>query len=128
MPNPTDAGLFAYAKDLPRLAAFYESLLGLVRIHATDELAVLDSPGLRLVLHAIPAHIAEGIDIQSPPAPRDRAALKFFFTVPSLDAAAAAAPALGGSVQRERWQGPGFVACNAVDPEGNIFQLRERAP
>jgi predicted enzyme related to lactoylglutathione lyase len=126
MPN---SGLFAYAKDLPLLAAFYESLLGFARIHAGDDLVVLEeSQGLQFVLHAIPASIAEGIDIRTPPVPRDRAALKFFFTVPSLDAAASAAPALGGSVLRERWQGDGFVACNAVDPEGNIFQLRERSP
>ncbi len=125
MPN---SGLFAYAKDLPRLAAFYESLLGFARIHAGEDLVVLEeSQGLQFVLHAIPAFIAEGIEIQSPPVPRDRAALKFFFTVPSLDAAAAPASALGGSVLRERWQGDGFVACNAVDPEGNIFQLRERS-
>jgi hypothetical protein len=25
----------------------------------------------------------------------------------------------------ERWQGPGFAACNAMDQEGNVFQLRE---
>lgn len=126
MPN---SGLFAYAKDLPLLAAFYESLLGFARIHAGDDLVVLEaeSHGLQFVLHAIPAPIAQGIEIQSPPVPRDRAALKFFFTVPSLDAAASAALALGGSVQRERWRGDGFVACNAVDPEGNIFQLRERS-
>ena len=123
-----NSGLFAYAKDLPRLAAFYESLPGFARVHASDDLVVLEVDGLQFVLHAIPALIAEGIEIQSPPVPRDRAALKFFFTVPSLDAVAAAAPALGGSVARERWQGAGFVACNAVDPEGNIFQLRERSP
>ena len=124
----SSSGLFAYAKDLPRLAAFYESLLGFARIHASDDLVVLEDQGLQFVLHAIPSPIAERIEIQSPPLPRDRAALKFFFTVPSLDAASDAASTLGGNVLRERWQGAGFVACNAVDPEGNIFQLRERSP
>jgi len=28
----------------------------------------------------------------------------------------------------EQWQGPGFVVCNAMDPEGNVFQVREQAP
>lgn len=34
----------------------------------------------------------------------------------------------GDQVLLEQWRGPGFIARNAVDPEGNIFQLREGAP
>lgn len=125
MPGPARAGLFIYAKDLPRLARFYESLLGMSRAHATAELVVLRSPDIQLTLHAIPAAIAASIAISSPPELRDHAALKFFFTVQSIPDTAAKAAALGGFVLPEQWQGPGFRACNAVDPEGNIFQLRD---
>ena len=52
-------------------------------------------------------------------------ALKFFITVPAIAEAQSAAQALGGQVFDERWQGPGFAACNAMDKEGNVFQLRE---
>jgi predicted enzyme related to lactoylglutathione lyase len=45
--------------------------------------------------------------------------------VPSISAAQEAAHALGGEVLPEQWQGPGFVVRNALDPEGNIFQVRE---
>ena len=121
------AGLFIYAKDLPRLAGFYESLLGMSRAHSASDLVVLRSPDIQLTLHAIPATISASISISIPPQKREDAALKFFFTVPSIAEAAAKAPALGGEVLPEQWQGPGFRVCNAVDPEGNIFQVRQSA-
>ncbi|KFN42149.1 hypothetical protein N787_14185 [Arenimonas metalli CF5-1] len=88
---------------------------------------VLRSADIQLTIHAIPAAIAESISISIPPEKREDAALKFFFTVPSIPEAAAKAPALGGEVLPEQWHGPGFLVCNAVDPEGNIFQVRESA-
>jgi uncharacterized damage-inducible protein DinB len=33
----------------------------------------------------------------------------------------------GGEVFAENWQGPGFTVCNGMDPEGNVFQVREFA-
>ncbi|MBW8368891.1 MAG: glyoxalase/bleomycin resistance/dioxygenase family protein [Arenimonas sp.] len=125
MSGPARAGVFIYAKDLSRLAGFYESLLGMSRAHTAADLVVLCSPDIQLTLHAIPAAIAASISISSPPEKREDAALKFFFTVPSIAQAAARAPALGGEVLPDQWQGPGFRACNATDPEGNIFQVRE---
>jgi predicted enzyme related to lactoylglutathione lyase len=53
--------------------------------------------------------------------------MKFFFTVPSLEAAQEIASTLGGEVYPEQWNGPGFRVRNACDPEGNVFQVRERA-
>ena len=127
MPGPASAGLFLYALDLERLAAFYEAILGLVRAHATPGLVVMGSHELQLVVHAIPPAIAATIVLTDPPERREDTALKFFFTVASLDQAQALAPSLGGTVLAERWTWGGFTACNAVDPEGNIFQLREDA-
>jgi len=121
MSGPAQAGLFIYAKDLPRLAGFYESLLGMSRVRATSDLVVLRSPDIQLTLHATPPAVAASISISSPPEKREDAALKFFFTVPSIAEAAESAPALGGELLPEQWQGPWFRVCNAVDPEGNIF-------
>jgi predicted enzyme related to lactoylglutathione lyase len=128
MSGPAKAGLFLYAKDLARLAGFYESVLGMTRIRASDELVVLQSPDIQLVVHAIPPHIAQTITIASPPQRRTNTALKFFFTVASLGAAEEAARSLGGEVDSEEWQGPGFRVRNAYDPEGNVFQVRESIP
>lgn len=125
MTAPARAGVFVYAKDLPRLAAFHVAVLGMRQVHADDDIAVLASPDLQLLVHRIPAHIAADITIESPPVRREDCAIKFFATVPSLADAGTAAAALGGQLFDERWQGPGFVVCNAMDPEGNVFQVRE---
>lgn len=127
MSGSARAGLFIYAKDLECLAVFYESIAGMARLHQTDELVVLESPDIQLLVHIIPPHIAAGITIKSPPEYREDTALKFFFTVPSLSKARTVAARLGGEVFNESWQGPGFLVCNACDPEGNIFQVRENA-
>ncbi|MBI1424756.1 MAG: glyoxalase/bleomycin resistance/dioxygenase family protein [Gammaproteobacteria bacterium] len=125
MPGPARAGLFVYAKDAERIARFYEAVAGMARLHARDELIVLESPDIQLLVHRIPAEIARDIVITSPPAKREDTALKFFLTVPSLDEARTVANRLGGDVFDENWQIPGFNLCNAMDPEGNVFQVRE---
>lgn len=125
MTAPARAGVFVYARDLPRLAAFYAAVLGMREVHATEDMAILASPDLQLLVHRIPAPIAAGIRIETPPLPREDAAYKFFATVPSLVDAGTTAASLGGALFDERWQGPGFIVCNAMDPEGNIFQLRQ---
>jgi predicted enzyme related to lactoylglutathione lyase len=125
MPTPARAGVFIYAKDLPRLAAFYAAVLGMRPGHADDDIAVLASPDLQLLVHRIPAHIAVDIHIETPPVRREDCAIKFFATVPSLADAGTTAASLGGQLFDERWRGPGFIVCNAMDPEGNVFQIRE---
>lgn len=127
-PGPARAGLFVYAKDVERLSAFYVDLLDMTRAHATPQMTVLRSPDLQLVVRAMPPERAVQVTVATPPVPRDDAAIKFFHAVPSLAQAAETAAALGGAVWSEQYRGPGFVVCNAVDPEGNIFQVREYAP
>jgi len=127
MPGPARAGLFVYAVDTQRIASFYESLGGMTRRHETPELIVLESPDIQLLVHAVPEPFAADIVISSPPVRRENTALKFFFTVPSLAEARAKAARLGGEVFTENWRGPGFIVCNAMDPEGNVFQVRESA-
>jgi len=128
MSGPARAGLFLYAKDMQRLAAFYEAVLGMRRVQPSEDLIVLDSQDVQLIVHAIPSAIAESIIISTPPERRENSAMKFFFTVPSIAAAETIASNLGGIVFPEQWSGPGFNVRNACDPEGNVFQVRESAP
>ena len=125
MPGPAAAGVLIYAKDFQSLASFYERVLGMQRLHEDEHIIVLESAALQLVIHALPAEIAARVKIGTPPQRRADVALKFFVTVPAIADAESAAQALGGQVFDERWQGPGFAACNAMDKEGNVFQLRE---
>ncbi len=127
MSGPARAGALIFAKDVARLADFYRQVLQMERLHAKPELLVLQSPDMQLVIHSIPAHIAQSFEITSPPQPRDETAIKLFFTVPSIEWARGVVAGLGGAVHDQAWQGKGFAACNAIDPEGNIFQIRESA-
>ena len=125
MTGPARAGLFIYANDAERVALFYESVALMKRLHVKDELIILQSADIQLLVHKTPAEVATDIVITSPPKRRENTALKFFFTVPNLNEARSVANDLGGEVFSESWQGPGFVVCNAMDPEGNVFQVRE---
>jgi predicted enzyme related to lactoylglutathione lyase len=125
MSGPAQAGLFLYAKDLSRVAHFYEAVLRMFRLHATDEIIVLQSQDIQLVVHQIPASIASTITLTTPPTPREDTAIKFFFTVSSIDGLRSQVAALGGIVFDKIYQGSSFQLCNVCDPEGNIFQVRQ---
>ncbi len=125
MPGPARAGALIYAKNLATLSTFYQRLLGMKLLKADDTLHVMESADFQLLVHAIPPHIAATFTIATPPVPREDSALKLFFTVESLAHAESQAAEMGGSVAGPVWDGPGFRLQNAVDPEGNIFQVRE---
>ena len=127
MAGPARSGIFIYAKYLRPLADFYRQVIGMTVVTDSEDMVVLEQHGLQLVVHAIPADIAAQVDIQTPPVKRDNTAIKFFVAVPSIDQARQQAAALGGAVFEENWTGPGFLVCNAMDPEGNVFQVREFA-
>lgn len=127
MSTPARAGIFIYAKDPTRLACFYQGVLGMTEAHRTNQMVVLRSPDLQLIVHAMPPQVASQVEITEPPQLRDGAAIKFFCTISSLSSAQKSAVALGGQLLSEQWQGPGFVVRNACDPEGNIFQVRQSA-
>lgn len=125
MSGPAQAGLSIYAREMERLAGFYEAILGMTKIHESPDVAVLQSPDIQMVVHRMPEERVAEVVIEKPPRLRD-SALKFFFSVKSLDAARTLAEDLGGGIGTEQWQGPGFVVCNGYDPEGNVFHIRER--
>jgi len=124
---PARAGIFIYAKDPDRLAAFYRAVLAMTEAHRTEQMIVLRSADVQLIVHAMPSEVATRISISSPPQLRDSAAIKFFCTVENILATQEIAVASGGQVFSEQWSGPGFVVRNASDPEGNIFQIRQLA-
>lgn len=130
MPSTPKPGAVIFVKNLERVAKFYEKLLSLSVVEAESGHVVLESEAIQLVLHAIPAHIAESISISEPPEVREETPIKLFFPVVSIAQARASAPALGGQVglvERE-WEFRGIRACDAHDPEGNVFQLRQNVP
>lgn len=117
-----------YAKDLDRMVAFYTAALGLaVDESARGDYAVLLGPNLELSIVQIPQHIASQIELSDPPRARESTPIKLAFVVSSIDETLEAARLLGGRMKdgSRRWQFRGHVVQDAVDPEGNVYQLRE---
>lgn len=129
MPHLPMPSAVLFAKDMARLAQFYEHVTALVLVAQGNDHVLLEAAGFQLVVHAIPTGIAKGITISSPPHVREDLPLKLALPVHSLADAREAAARLGGELQpaKKEWQARGFVACDGHDPEGNVFQLRMAA-
>jgi predicted enzyme related to lactoylglutathione lyase len=130
MSHAAQAGAVIFAKDLQRVATFYEKLLGLPVAHSESDHIVLASAPFELVIHAIPKVIADTFTIAVPPERRTETPIKLYFLVASIAEARVTAAALGGALNAPEgeWAARGFRACDGHDPEGNVLQLRERAP
>ncbi|MCV2358239.1 MULTISPECIES: VOC family protein [Roseateles] len=125
MAGPARAGALIYAHSLDKLSAFYQQVLGMRLLHTSTELHVMVSADFQLLIHALPASVAASFSIAVPPVQREDQAIKLFFSVDSLAAAAERARALGGGLFGPVYAGPGFQMRNAYDLEGNVLQLRE---
>jgi len=90
--------------------------------------AVLGRPPSQLVIVRIPPAIADTIRTARPPVPREDTPIKLVFAVDDIARARARASDLGGAVKpaEREWQFDGATVCDGHDPEGNVFQLRQR--
>jgi catechol 2,3-dioxygenase-like lactoylglutathione lyase family enzyme len=116
-----------YAKDLERIAEFYTALGLKVDESQPGDYAVLTGPELELSIVQIPQAMASRIEISNPPQARESAPIKLAFVVSSIDETLEAARLLGGRIQdgSKRWRFRGHAIQDAIDPEGNVYQLRE---
>jgi catechol 2,3-dioxygenase-like lactoylglutathione lyase family enzyme len=114
-----------FVKDLDRMAAFYGETLGLEAMDATrtEAWAEFDGGGASLALHAVPSHVAEGIEITSPPRAREENPVKLVFVVDDVECERARLAALGVPMIARPWG-----ACDGIDPEGNVFQICPARP
>ena len=130
MPNSARAGAVVFAKDLQRVAKFYEELLGMPAVHSEHDHLVLESAHNELVIHAVPKAIADTIETTMPPERRTETPIKLLFFVASIAEARVKALALGGELNppAREWEAPRFRACDGHEPEGNVLQLREYTP
>lgn len=120
----TLAGAMLFVKDLPRMAAFYSDVVGLRPIEETRLPDWVEFHGeAAFSLHAIPAPIAAGISIESPPRPREQGGTKLTFTVADVEATLAVIDGMGLPLLKRPWG-----SIEAVDPEGNVFALRSATP
>lgn len=129
MSDESRAGAVLYAKDMNRVAAFYEAVLGFQAADRDEKHVVLRSPGFEIVVLRSPREIASTIEIAVPPVRRSEAAVKLVFFVPSISSVRAAAASCGGALNSadKEWLFNGFTVCDGLDPEGNVIQVRQHA-
>jgi predicted enzyme related to lactoylglutathione lyase len=130
MPKPPKPSALIFAKNIARLAKFYEEIVPMSVILTDEGHIVLDSETMQLVIHAIPKPIADSFTITEPPELRDDMPIKPCIPVAMIAVAREKARALGGDLHapEQEWEAPGFRACDGYDPEGNVIQFRESAP
>jgi len=128
---PAAASIHAvvYAKEAARVALFYEQVLELVRIEETSSFVLLAGAAYELSVVAMPAHLAEQVWLQGPPAPREETPIKLSFLVPAIEARRQVVLTAGGSLKpaKAAWSWRGQLHLDGLDPEGNVFQLRQLA-
>jgi predicted enzyme related to lactoylglutathione lyase len=115
-------GVMLFVKDIDRMTAFYRGVVGLQPVESTrlDNWVEFEGNGARLSLHAIPAAIASGIQIDSPPHAREQSPAKLTFAVRDVDSTLETIAAMGLPLFRRAWG-----ETEAADPEGNVFALRQ---
>lgn len=127
MSATTVAGCVLYSLHPATLAQFYAELLGWPISERHDDYQQLVHQGFELTLVQVPAAIAAGIQLQAPPQPRSDSACKPVYQVADLQQARQRAAAAGGRLypSEREWLFKEARVCDGVDPEGNIFQLRQ---
>jgi predicted enzyme related to lactoylglutathione lyase len=129
MHHSPGAGAVLYAADAARVSAFYSAVIGLQVVHADHEYTLLRSEAFELVILVTADARAVGATLTDPPQRRNQAAFKPVFFVPDLPGARELAGQFGGSLNPadREWRFQDFIVCDGVDPEGNVFQLRQPA-
>jgi catechol 2,3-dioxygenase-like lactoylglutathione lyase family enzyme len=129
--NQLAGGVVIYAANLDRLRAFYRATLGLHDTTGDASHVVLEAHQFQVVLlRGDPPSDPGPIVTDRPAERRSAVAIKPVFVVASLAPARAAAARTGGVINPERheWRFGAYRACDGVDPEGNVIQLREWIP
>jgi predicted enzyme related to lactoylglutathione lyase len=121
------AGAVLYAAEISRLAEFYTATLGLNVKDRDETHVVLESDAFQLVVLRHHRHGADPAEIAVPPVRRSNAAFKPVFFVKSIADVRAAAESHGGmfNAASKEWVFRGWRVCDGLDPEGNVFQVRE---
>src|SRR5688572_11417255 len=118
------AHVMIFTKSLQPMVAFYESVFGLVSEPSSDArfIVLRSNAGAGIALHALPPHIADCIELKSPPEWREHTAYKICFEVEDLLAHRDRILAHGGQA-KEPWEWERTRFCECTDLEGNVIQI-----
>jgi predicted enzyme related to lactoylglutathione lyase len=126
--NTHQGGAVIYAKDPKRVAAFYEHVASMRVCRTAEDHVMLESGSFQLIVVRIPERIAKSITIESPPVRRENGAIKPVLFAENIAHAREVAAKYGGALDGagREWPFDGTTVCDGCDPEGNVFQLRQR--
>ena len=111
-------GAVIFVADLPAMTKFYRAVTAWLITERGQSHIRLGIDGQELVIHQ-----AAGIDAGDEEGPRVETPLKLVLLAEDASISETV-EAEGGQLMRQRqWSDAGFVHLDAVDPEGNIFQL-----
>ena len=117
---PPIARVILYVKNIPKVAAFYQQIFGMVRIEGkSDGWQMLVSPGGGCPIVLFKASVAQ----------KSGAAMKLVFSVPDVQAFKRAAEKKGakfGPVHQTEHNGKPYEFANAKDPNGNAISISSR--
>jgi len=116
-----------YARDVRRLASFYEEALSLARAEEGPGFVLLASGSLALSIVQVPDAIAASIEIAAPPEVREDTPIKLSFRVADIERVRPAIQRLGGGLKEQgaAWTWRGAKHLDGWDSEGNVIQLRQ---
>ena len=116
-----------YAKDIERLAVFYETALRLPRMDQDADFVLLGAGAVELAVVRASKAMSKAIQITSPPRLRAETPMKPSFPVSAIEALRAGIDSAGGGLKPigAAWTWRGDLHLDGWDPEGNVFQLRQ---
>ena len=126
LPHPS---VVIFVANVPRMTAFYQNVAAMTYVSGDPAHSVLQVGEFQLVIHALRGEPEPAPDPRGEVTVREDSYVKVCLPVASLGAAREKAAALGGRLQppEREWEARGFRACDGHDPEGNVFQLRQKA-
>jgi predicted enzyme related to lactoylglutathione lyase len=118
-----------FAKDLIRMVAFYSEALGLSRGEVDAHHAVLQRNGFDLIVHQIPVHMADRMEIADPPVRRETGAVRLDYPVENVRTSRSKAKFFGGDIDEAppSWAERDSNFFLGYDPEGNVFGVSQQA-
>lgn len=123
-------GAVLFASDCFELARFYAEALDFVARERGEGFVRLERDGFELLVHAMHGDAASRARPGTLSRRRSNNPVKLVFTVDGIDTTREIMERLAGRLDDDAkaWRFRGGRVLDGEDPEGNVIQLRERAP
>jgi hypothetical protein len=125
--NTSNVSAVLFAKNLPAVASFYSTALGMNVLASDEHHWRLSCAGFELVVHQVPKPVVDTIVIAQPPQRRWWGAIRLDYPVQNIEEARTKARSLDGGIDDAplQWADPSTKFYLGYDPEGNQFGVTQ---